>query len=126
MDVRTATAFTFAGARIAYGAALLARPAQTARAWLGPGADTAPARVGARGLGGRDGLLSAGLAQAVARGHDPRPWLAALALSDLTDIGATLADREGLPPRAGPATVAVAGAFCACGVGLAVAYGSRR
>lgn len=123
MDPRTGTALGYAVARIAYGAALLANPAKTARSWLGDGADRAPARVGARGLGARDGLLSAGLLQALARDHDPVPWLAALALSDLADIGATLADRPDLPPRAGPATVAVAGLFCACGVALAASYG---
>ena len=122
MTTRSLVAHAFAGARIVYGAALVANPRRTARNWLGDGLDHGAGRVGARALGARDALLSAGLVQALEREHDPLPWLVFLAASDLVDIGATVADRDDLPTHAAPATVAVAGAFCACGLGLAAAF----
>lgn len=121
MKPRSALTLGYAGARIAYGAALLAQPERTARGWLGDGLAGGAARVGARGLGARDGLMAAGFLHALRRRHDPRPWLAALAASDLVDIGATLTDRRDLPRHSPLATTAVAGAFCACGVALACA-----
>ena len=76
-------------------------------------------RVGARALGARDALLSAGLVHAHRRERDPVPWLVSLAASDLVDIGATVADRGDLPNRAAPATAVVAGVFCASAIALA-------
>lgn len=122
MATRSLFAHVYAGARIAYGVALVANPRRTARRWLGDGLDSGAGRVGARALGARDALLSAGLVQALEREHDPLPWLLFLAVSDLVDIGATVADREDLPTHAAPATVVLAGAFCACGLALAAAY----
>ncbi len=122
MTTRSRVAHVYAGARIAYGLALVANPRRTARNWLGEGLDHGGGRVGARALGARDALLSAGAVQALRREQDPVPWLGFLAASDLVDIGATIADRENLPAHAAPATAVLAGAFCACGVALAAAY----
>ncbi len=119
MPTRSLIVHAYAGARIAYGAALVADPRRTARNWLGDGLDHGSARVGARALGARDALLSAGLMQAHRREHDAFPWLVSLAASDLVDIGATVADRRDLPAHAAPATALVAGAFCACAIALA-------
>jgi hypothetical protein len=122
VTTKTAIALVYAGARIAYGVALVAEPRRTARSWLGDGLTHGAARVGARALGARDALMSAGVLDALRRGHDPRPWLVALAAADVADIGASLADRRELPERAGPATALVAGTFSLCGLGLAAAY----
>lgn len=122
METRTGLALAYAGSRIAYGAGLLAAPRRVAANWLGDGLDRAAGRVGARGLGARDGLMAAGLLEALSAERDPLPWLIALAASDVADIGATLVDRHDLPNHAGPATVAVAGAFCAWGLALARSY----
>ena len=40
-----------------------------------------------------------GLGVAAQRNQPTRPWLAALVASDLSDIGATMADRDNLPER---------------------------
>ena len=120
--MRTKIAVAYGSGRIAYGTGLLAAPRRVAANWLGDGLDRGAGRIGARALGARDGLMAAGMLLALRRDHDPLPWLIGLAAADLVDIGATLADRHDLPPRAGPATAVVAGAFCACGIGLARAY----
>lgn len=125
MDRRGALTLAYSGARIAYGAALLARPRRTAAPWLGEGLDRAAGRIGARGLGARDALLSAGALRAARHGGDPVPWLLALAASDLADIGATVADRDDVPRGAVTATALLAGAFCACGLALARGYSDR-
>ena len=122
MTTRSSVALVYAGARIAYGVALIIEPRRTARSWLGDGLAHGAARVGARALGARDALLSAGVLDALRRGQDPRPWLVGLAAADLVDIGATAADRGELPERAAPATALLAGAFSLCGLGLAAAY----
>jgi hypothetical protein len=108
-------------ARVAYATALVAAPAPTTRGWLGPAGDTAGGRVATRGLGFRDGLISAGIAVAAVRDRPLRPWLAACVVSDLADIGATLGDTDGLPEHAGPATLAVAGGTALAGAALAFA-----
>ena len=122
MKTRSLVTFAYAGARVAYGVALVANPRRTARRWLGDGLDHGGGRVGARALGARDALLSVGLVDALQRGRDPLPWLLSLAASDLVDIGATVADRGDLPAQAAPATALVAGAFCICGLALAAAH----
>jgi hypothetical protein len=122
VNARDSAITAYAVSRILYGAGLLAAPRRVAASWLGDGLERAAGRVGARALGARDALMAAGLLDARRRGGDPLPWLAGLAASDLADIGATLADRDDLPDHAAPATVVVAGAFCAWGLALARAY----
>jgi hypothetical protein len=101
------------GARIAYGAALLAAPARITQRWLGPARETAAAQVALRGLAARElAIHCAGLAAAL-RGAPVRPWLAASLAGDLGDLAATLASRRGLPSGSPAATTAVAGASAA-------------
>src|SRR5690348_5242039 len=101
------------GARLAYGAALLAAPTRITGRWLGPARDTAAAQVALRGLAVRElGIHGAGLAAAL-RGAPLRAWLAVSIAGDLGDIAATLASRKGLPSGSPPATAAVAGASAA-------------
>jgi hypothetical protein len=96
--------------RIGYGLALLAAPAKVAgNRWLGPGARQAAALVPLRGLGGREVAVHGIALWALFSGTDVRPWLAASIAGDLSDIGATVLAREGLPDGSAPATAAVAG-----------------
>ncbi len=96
----------FAAGRLVFAAALAGAPRATTGTWLGNAADRPGGRVAVRGLVARDAILSAGVALAAARGSATRPWLAACVGSDLSDIAATLADRQGLPDKSAPATMA--------------------
>jgi hypothetical protein len=108
------------GARTAYGAGLLLVPDRLTRRWLGAGGRTPAAHVALRALGAREVALH-GLALAAAlRGAPVRPFLAASIAGDCADIAATFASRGGLPPRAAPATAAVAGASAAVSLAVAV------
>ena len=109
------------GARIAYGAALIAAPARLARRWLGPPSSLPPTQVPLRGLGAREVLLHAGGLAAALSGAPVRPWVAASVAGDLSDIGASAAGRDGLPDGAAAATLAVAGASALLSVAVGVA-----
>ena len=107
--------------RIAYGIALIAAPRPLALRWLGPDAEGAPVQVALRGLGAREAILHAGALLALARGAPVRPWLAASAAGDLTDVVATAAGRRGLPRGSVPATLAVGGGSALTSAVLAAA-----
>ncbi len=106
---RTA-AIAVLGLRLAYGAGLIAAPRRLAERWLGPGAATAPVQVPLRGLGARELVIHGFAIAAALRGEPLRPYLAASAAGDVSDILATLAGRSELPDGAAGATVVVAGA----------------
>ena len=76
--------------RLVFGAAFIARPKLLEEAWIGRQARLPGAQVLARAVGARDLTLGLGALQAVAR-HDgsARPWLAAAAICDSVDFGAT-------------------------------------
>jgi hypothetical protein len=100
--------------RIAYGLALLAAPAKVAgNRWLGPGAGAAAAQVPLRGLGAREVALHGLALGALLRGLPVRPLLGASIAGDLADIGAAMADRDGLPDGSAVSTAAVAGGSAA-------------
>ncbi len=104
-----------AASRVAYAAAVIAAPGPAAGPWLGKEVEVGGTRVAARALVARDALIGIGLGAAALHDAPTRPWLAALVASDLSDIAATLADREHLPSRAAIGTVAVAGTMAAIG-----------
>lgn len=117
-----ATITAFAVGRAAFGAALIARPERVGRGWLGEVVDQPATQAAIRGLGARDLTLSAGALAAVARGTGVRAWLLAAVASDLADIAAAVAARDGLPPRAVPGTIALAGGSAAAAIVLAVRW----
>lgn len=124
MNVLRTTTAVYAGTRLAYGLGLFAAPERVARRWLGDGLAEDAAKVGVRGLGARDAVIAAGAIAGAAGAWDPRPWLVASAIGDSSDIAATsLADGDRLPSRAKLATAAVAGAYAAAAIGLALAHG---
>ncbi len=114
-------AIAYGASRIAYAVALIAAPKQAAGPWLGPDAASGGGKVAARALAVRDGALGAGVAAAALNESSMRPWLFACIASDLVDATATWREREDLPERAGPATLAVAGGMAAAGAALAFA-----
>ncbi len=119
METSRKLAVAFGVSRIAYAAALLATPGRAAKPWLGEAAESGGGRVATRALAIRDGALGAGVALSVLADDSARPWLAACVVSDIVDLSATLIDRDRLPSRAAPGTVAVAGGMAAAGVALA-------
>ena len=121
MNPLRAATTAYGAFRVAYGLGLFAAPEKVAKNWLGPDVARGPTKVGARGLGFRDAVVSGGVVAAVNTGAPARPWLAACALGDLGDIVATLAVADELPKKAKWGTVAAAGSFAAMGVGLALA-----
>jgi hypothetical protein len=114
----------FALGRIAFGIGLIAAPERVASSWLGADAGRPAAQVAIRALGARDIALAAGAATAAGKGGDPRPWLIGCAACDLTDLAATLAAGEAIPPRGRWGTVALAGVAAAFGIALAAAADS--
>ena len=109
MHAARASAVVVVSLRIAYGAALIAAPERLTRKWLGDTAERAGGRVALRALGAREVLLHSGALSAVLAGDTALPWLAASFGGDLTDIAATVAERQGLPDNSARATAAVAG-----------------
>src|SRR4051812_50104266 len=98
---RTATV-TVLALRVAYGAGLIVAPARLAKRWLGPASEHAPTQIPLRALGAREILLHAGGLAAALRGAPVRPWLAASAAGDLTDIASTLAGAPAAAPGGPP------------------------
>jgi hypothetical protein len=119
MPTSRVVAASVLGLRIAYGVALIAAPGRLTRRWLGPAGGSDPGSVALRALGAREILLHAGGLAAAVRGDAVRPWLAASAAGDVTDIVATAAVRRGLPDGAAPATLVVAGASALLSVAVA-------
>jgi hypothetical protein len=110
--------------RIAYGVGLIAAPRRLALRWLGPDAERAPVQVPLRALGAREVILHGAALLALSRGAAVRPWLAASAAGDLTDVLATAAGRRGLPRGSAPATLAVGGGSALVSLAVAVAVDS--
>ncbi len=119
MDPRRIAALAVLGSRIAYGAGLVVAPAPLARRWLGKGAEHAPVQVPLRALGVREIVLHTGAVIAAVRGEPLRPWLAASAAGDLSDIAWTVAGRRELPDGSATATAIVAGGSAALTAALA-------
>ncbi len=113
----------FAAARGGFGAALLAAPERVGGGWLGAVAEQPAAQVAIRGIGARDVALSAGALAALAREAGLRPWLLAAVGTDLADVVAAVAARDGLPPRARAGTAILAGAAAVAGAILAARSG---
>jgi hypothetical protein len=121
VSVARITAASVLGLRVCYGIVLIAAPGRLARRWLGPAVDDAPLQVALRALGAREAILHTGALVALSRGGSLRPWFAASAAGDLTDVVATAAGRRRLPRGSAPATLAVGGGSALVSLGLAAA-----
>jgi hypothetical protein len=113
------SAISFALARIAFGAGLIAAPQRVASGWLPGEAGRAPTQVAIRGLGARDIALAGGVILAARQGAGVRPWVVGCVACDLADIAATLGAGDALPARSRWGTVALAGVSAAIGAAVA-------
>lgn len=99
-------------ARLVLGAAFIARPKVLEGAWIARQARLPGAQVLARAVGARDLTLGLGGLQAVARNDGSvRPWLAAAAVCDAVDFGATYAAGRRIPRRGRNGVLAIASIF---------------
>lgn len=115
----------YALGRVVYGTGLTVRPDLFAGPWIGKDARRPAAQIGLRAMGIRDAAIGAGALLAAGDPARQRPWLAASAISDLVDMGATLAaPPKAIPPRARQAVAAFAGS--AALMGAALYAGQRR
>jgi hypothetical protein len=86
--------------RVGIGCVAVVAPALVARPWIGESADTDPARLLARAMGGRDLALGIGALRALGRGDaEARPWVALGGSADAVDTLATLVAFTHLPRR---------------------------
>ena len=98
--------------RFLFGVAFIARPELMERAWIGKQARLPGARLLSRAVGARDLALGLGGVQALTRNDgSARPWLAAAAICDAVDFGATWTAGRGIPRQARSGVLAVAGVF---------------
>src|SRR5215212_3785705 len=98
--------------RFGFGLAFIARPRLLEGAWIGRQARLPGAQVLGRAVGARDLALGLGGLQAVARDDGSvRPWLAAAAVCDTVDFGATYAAGRRIPRQGRNGVLAIAGVF---------------
>jgi hypothetical protein len=114
-----AATLAFCVGRIAFGMALVARPARIGAPWLGPDAARRPTQTALRGLGARDLALAGGAACTTIRNGGARSWLLATVAGDVADVAAALAAADALPAQGRRGTVALAGGSAVAGALLA-------
>jgi hypothetical protein len=96
--------------RLVFGVALIAEPKLMERAWIGKQARLPGAQLLTRAVGARDLALGLGGLQALTRNDgSARPWLAAAAVCDAVDFGATWTAGRGIPRQARGGVLAIAG-----------------
>ena len=110
--------------RFLFGVAFIAEPKLTERTWIGKQARLPGAQLLTRAVGARDLALGFGGLQALARNDgSAQPWLAAAAVCDVVDFGATWTAGRAIPSQARNGVLAIAGvssllsAIAAAGVG---------
>lgn len=84
--------------RVGFGVGYLAAPGRVGSGWIGKPATDERTKVFTRALGARDLALAAGALRALLRRDDSASdWMAAQALADAVDLGASIAARDRLP-----------------------------
>jgi hypothetical protein len=110
--------------RLLFGVAFIAEPKLMERAWIGKQARLPGAQLLTRAVGARDLALGLGGLQALTRNDgSARPWLAAAAVCDAVDFGATWTAGRGIPRQARSGVLAIAGVFSLLSAIAAVALG---
>jgi hypothetical protein len=123
--MRTLAALISLG-RFVLGAVFIARPTILEGAWIGRQARLPGAQVLARAVGARDLTLGLGGLQAVARDDGSvRPWLAAAAVCDAVDFGATYAAGRRIPRRGRNGVLSIASVFALLSALTAAASGPK-
>jgi hypothetical protein len=102
---------TIALGRVAFGAAMLARPGGPIGAgWVGgPEAERPATGLLFRSVGARDVALGAGTLVALRQGGALRPWLFGALLADAADFVATFAAGKAVPAQGRAAIALIAG-----------------
>jgi hypothetical protein len=97
--------------RFLFGVAFISKPQLMEQLWIGKQARLPGAQLLARAVGARDLTVGLGGIQALARDDgSARQWLAAAAVCDAVDVGATLAAGPGIPRDARNGVLIVGGA----------------
>ena len=110
--------------RLLFGVAFIAQPTLMERAWIGKQARLPGAQLLTRAVGARDLALGLGGLQALARNDgSARPWLAAGAVCDAVDFGATWTAGRGIPRQARAGVLAIACVFSLLSAIAAVGIG---
>jgi hypothetical protein len=110
--------------RFLFGVAFIAEPKLMERAWIGKQARLPGAQLLTRAVGARDLALGLGGLQALTRNDgSARPWLAAAAVCDAVDFGATWTAGRGIPRQARTGVLAIAGVFSLLSAVAAVGIG---
>jgi len=110
MNIASTLARGLAINRIAFGLGYIAAPERTGKGWIGKPAEKGGTTVLTRALGARDLVLGAGALWAMQRRPESaRPWFAAHAVADATDLAATVAARDSLPRSGFRFALAMAG-----------------
>ena len=113
--------------RFLFGVAVIAKPTVMDRAWIGKQARVPGAQLLARAVGARDLVLGLGGLQALPRDDgSARPWLAAAAICDAVDFGATWAAGERIPRQARNGVLAIASVASVLSAIAAVGVGRPR
>jgi hypothetical protein len=113
--------------RLLFGVAFIAEPKLMDRGWIGKQARLPGAQVLTRAVGARDVALGLGGLQALTRDDgSARPWLAAAAICDAVDFGATWAAGRGIPRQARSGVLAIAGVFSLLSAIAATGIGRPR
>ena len=113
--------------RFLFGVAFIAKPTLMEPAWIGKQARVPGAQLLARAVGARDLVLGLGGLQAVTRDDgSARPWLAAAAICDAVDFGATWAAGRTIPRQARAGVLAIAGVSAVLSAIAAAALGGSR
>jgi hypothetical protein len=113
--------------RLVFGVTFIAQPGIMERAWIGKLARVPGVQLLARAVGSRDLVLGIGGLQAVARDDgSARPWLAAGAVCDAVDFGATWAAGRAITREARRSVLAVASVFSLLSAAAALGVGRSR
>src|ERR687896_1715604 len=113
--------------RFIFGVAFIAQPRLMERAWIGKQARVPGAQLLARAVGARDLALGLGGLQALLRNDgSARPWLAAAAVCDAVDFGATWAAGRTIPRQARTGVLAIASVFSLLSAVAAAGLGGSR
>jgi hypothetical protein len=97
--------------RFLFGVAFISKPQLMEQLWIGKQARLPGAQLLARAVGARDLTVGLGGLQALARDDgSARQWLAAAAVCDAVDVGATLAAGPSIPRDARNGVLIVGGA----------------
>jgi hypothetical protein len=114
------------GGRFLFGVAFIAKPMLMERAWIGKQARVPGAQLLARAVGARDLALGLGGLQALPRDDgSARPWLAAAAICDAVDFGATWAAGRRIPRQARNGVLGIAAVFSVLSAIAAIGLGRR-